>query len=459
LFARFAETLLSQGDIERALTVCLEGCERFPDYPTGFYLLGRCHQAQGDFEDARAALDTSLRLDAENPRGFELLAQIYADLGIPTLALKCLEEAARLDPFDETIGLQVEQLSAQEPSAPAAIEPMAETTTATAYAMDEVSAAPSEEKAPDRDGVESGVDIATGTQVASGDDDDGHGAERSEPPTLYAEGEAATTQVPEVAETQFEPDPEQHPDPELTAEPESTEPASADEPFGVLQDLPEWEAEALPQPAEPVVEPVPPPVEPDPDASDEVAALGAELFGDELPAAPVEPVKPALPERKVPPTGNANLVSTDRVEDVETGSGETNSGKLDNGGANKLRRSIPPTPEPILEPAPVPTVEPAPPADFGGKTTVGVDDYAVSRFSKREDSEMADLLREIDGDEEDERHAEPDLPGPIPTTTLAELYSVQGFVDRAIETYRQLLTANPDNEEAKTRLTALERKD
>lgn len=474
LFARFAETLLSQGDIERALAVCLEGCERFPDYPTGFYLLGRCHQARGDLEDARAALDTSLRLDAENPRGFELLAQIYADLGIPTLALKCMEEAARLDPFDETISLQVEQLSAQEPAAPAATEPMEETAS-TAYAIDEVSAAPSEEKrpkneekVPDRDGApdhdrESGVDgdIAMGMEVVYSEDDDGHGAERSEPPAAYAEGEAATT--PEVAETQFEPDLEHHPDmelaidPELRAEPNSTEPASADEPFVVLQSLPEWEAEALqPQPAEP-----------EPDASDEVAALGAELFGDELPTAPEEPVRPSLPGRKVPQTGKVDLVSTDKVEDVETGSGKMDSGKL--------LRSIPPTPEPkreptrertpkptpesTLEPAPVPTVEPAPPSDFADETTVGVDDYAVSRFSRREDSEIADLLREIDGAEEDEQHAESDLPGPIPTTTLAELYSVQGFVDRAIETYRQVLTAQPDNEEAKTRLTALERKD
>ena len=133
LFARFAETRLSQGDIERALAVCLEGCERFPNYPPGFYLLGRCYHARGDLEDARTALDTSLRLDAENPRGFELLAQIYTDLGIPTLALKCMEEAARLDPFDETIGLQVEQLSAQEPAAPAVTEAVeVETATITA---------------------------------------------------------------------------------------------------------------------------------------------------------------------------------------------------------------------------------------------------------------------------------------------------------------------------------------
>ncbi len=474
LFARFAETCLSQGDIERALAVCLEGCERFPDYPTGFYLLGRCYQARGDLEEARAALDTSLRLDAENPRGFELLAQIYAALGIPTLALKCMEEAARLDPFDETIRLQVEQLSAQEPAVPGATEPI-EVGTATAsrdeasgesfeaaYTIDEVPA-PSEEKeteneeqVPDHDGVGPGIDadIATRAEVAAGDDDDGHGvsddgheAERSE--LQYSESEVEATQVPEVAETQLDPEPE----------PESTEPASADEPFGVLQDLPEWETEVpQPQPAEAVVDPVPP-TTPEPDASDEVAALGAELFGDELPAAPEEPAKPSLPEPTVTPTGNADSVSSDTVEDVEAGSREASRDKSGNSGASKLQRPIPPRVEPEPEPEPEPaTAEAATPSNFADEATVD-DDHAVAQFSRRGDSEMTDLLRQIDGDGEDERHAESDLPGPIPTTTLAELYSVQGFVDRAIETYRQVLTAQPDNEEAKTRLTALERKD
>ena len=73
---------------------------------------------------------------------------------------------------------------------------------------------------------------------------------------------------------------------------------------------------------------------------------------------------------------------------------------------------------------------------------------------------MTDLLRQIDCTEAEEQDgADEDLPGPIPTTTLAELYSVQGFVDRAIETYRQVLLTQPDNEEAKMRLTALEHKD
>ena len=47
--------------------------------------------------------------------------------------------------------------------------------------------------------------------------------------------------------------------------------------------------------------------------------------------------------------------------------------------------------------------------------------------------------------------------GPIPTMTLADLYTRQGFAERAMVTYRQILAAAPDNEEAKSKLSLLER--
>ena len=42
------------------------------------------------------------------------------------------------------------------------------------------------------------------------------------------------------------------------------------------------------------------------------------------------------------------------------------------------------------------------------------------------------------------------------SATLAELYFNQGFTDKAIEVYRQLLQREPGNERARTRLAELE---
>ena len=111
LFARLADQYLSRGMVFRALDICEEGCERFPDYTTGFLILSRCYEARDDFEAARKAMGRALRLDPENPGGFKRLSNIYQNLGNSELALKSLEQAARLDPLDEQANEQVEQFT------------------------------------------------------------------------------------------------------------------------------------------------------------------------------------------------------------------------------------------------------------------------------------------------------------------------------------------------------------
>ena len=110
LFARLADLYLHRGMVHRALALCEEGCERFPDYSTGYMILSKCYEAQEKLEAARMAIDKALRLDPENPGGFVHLSRIYQDLGIPTLALKSLQQAASLDPFSEDLSTQLENM-------------------------------------------------------------------------------------------------------------------------------------------------------------------------------------------------------------------------------------------------------------------------------------------------------------------------------------------------------------
>ena len=113
LFARLADLYLHRGMVHRALALCEEGCERFPDYIAGYMILSKCYEAQEKFEEARIAMDRALRLDPENPGGFVHLSRIYQDLGIPTLALKSLQQAASLDPFNEDLSEQLEDLASE----------------------------------------------------------------------------------------------------------------------------------------------------------------------------------------------------------------------------------------------------------------------------------------------------------------------------------------------------------
>ncbi len=123
LFARLADLYLHRGMAHRALALCEQGCERFPDYSTGYVILSKCYEAQRELEAARIAIDKALRLDPENPGGFVHLSRIYQNLGIPTLALKSLQQAASLDPFSEDLSAQLDQLvSAIESPSPNAAD-------------------------------------------------------------------------------------------------------------------------------------------------------------------------------------------------------------------------------------------------------------------------------------------------------------------------------------------------
>ena len=112
LFARLADLYLSQGKVYKALSLCEQGCERFPDYTTGYTVLSKCHEAQGELEEARKAMARALRLDPENPGGFRRLSKIYSDLGNAEFALKSLQQAAHLDPYSNGLNEDLNQLSA-----------------------------------------------------------------------------------------------------------------------------------------------------------------------------------------------------------------------------------------------------------------------------------------------------------------------------------------------------------
>ena len=123
LFARVADEHLRRGRVSRALALCQEGCERFPDYPTGFLLLGRCYQARGNFEEARNLFGLALRLDPQNSAGFAALSEAYEQLGNITLALQCMRQAAFLDPYSEDLFREAERLRRRSAAAPLVLPP------------------------------------------------------------------------------------------------------------------------------------------------------------------------------------------------------------------------------------------------------------------------------------------------------------------------------------------------
>jgi tetratricopeptide (TPR) repeat protein len=364
LFARLADLYLHRGMVYRALSLCEEGCERFPDYTTGHMILSKCYEAQDKMEEARMTLARALRLDPVNPGGFVRLSRIYQELGTPALALESLRQAARLDPFNEDLSEQVEELLGEE-----------------AEEMEQ--------------------------------------ADVQEPPVTAEEVAAASEGRPAEA---------------MVAEPESYETASSaldagleelesppDEDFDQTQPLPEREEQKAEQP---------------------------------------QAEQPQEASQTEPDDG----LTADRLEESEAAD---YSAPDDVSFSEEEKRGEPlPDQEDQAEQPPGPEETPvAAPEEESLAEHQRQERTSPSGLPLRNDAELINLFQEIETQQR--QNPSPamspssdspleELDGQIATETLAEIYSSQGLVQRAIETYKQILEQQPENEEIRHKLTYLE---
>ncbi|MCC7264950.1 MAG: tetratricopeptide repeat protein [Candidatus Latescibacteria bacterium] len=511
LFARLADLYLRRGKVERALALCQEGCKRFPHYPTGYLILGKCYEAQGHLEEARSATDQSLRLDPENPAGFMRLSKIYQDLGIATLALKSLQQAARFDPLSEQLAEQVDQLTytvrvesaAAAPGAPEAIDMRPPPPEATTVARPLETPAPAAEAEP--------FALIHVPQ--------------EEPPPAEAEAEPIIAYASPLEEENLE-DLLKRSE-EAMAERETLAALSPPppEPAAPVADLPledrlealfrrgnlaapEPEPAAAPEPfAAPLAEPEPEPVAP-PALDEDLFALGAALMAGDSPLEPEPAIAAEEPEPSLiqeeglfspaPPDPAAIAIEPENSE-LEEGLFATLSAGTDlppsvalppGESAEDLRLDdlIAPPPAPSPRPevvnllpeaqaaAPIAdtadeelpiAAEPVPAAEIVEPPAPQTE---PARPRRADDGELIRLFQEIENQQHQALVTQPpaapqpgsppadasDPEGRIATVTLAQIYSSQGFVDRAVETYRKILDQDPDNEEIKRRIAELQ---
>lgn len=444
VFARLAEQLLRRGRLQRAQSLCEEGCQRFPAYPTGFIVLSRCYARQKLWEEARSALDKALRLDPDNPAGYQRLASVYRELHNDTLALKCLERAAALDPLSQSLRDELEVMSRSlrrptqpeptqpEPTQPEpSVEPLADQAAGTEPAPAEVVQAPEPANEPANEPAEGPAEEPVNAPV-------------EEPAEIVVDDivvdePSSVLESDTVAEAEAEPFAQVAPQPEWDKPPQEValEPEPDMVPTTELDSTPPVDAE-VPENS-PVLE------------DDVVAALGAGLFDDEDPApvqAPVErqpapPVvvirEPARPAGPPPPSSDAVP-----VEDVRPAVPEPAVPEPVVPAADPLPIELldDPVQETAREPAEVATSQPA----------------GAAQLTRRRGTELADLLLEF-GDstqhpEEPEHDQQQD--GVVATVTLAELYVEQGYDEQALDVYRRILQIDPDNDTARRGAAALE---
>lgn|GEM_PF-3896979 len=96
-FARLADIYLAGGEHKRALEILNQHAESFPDYPTGFWMLGKVHYSLKDKERALKYLHRTLQIIPEHLAALELIGKIYMENGEHALARSYLKQVNQAD--------------------------------------------------------------------------------------------------------------------------------------------------------------------------------------------------------------------------------------------------------------------------------------------------------------------------------------------------------------------------
>ena len=80
-FAQLAEEYRRSGDFSQAVQICRDGLARHPGYLSAQVTLGRALMGVGEYEEARTALQSVLRVAPDNLTAIRALADIREHLG------------------------------------------------------------------------------------------------------------------------------------------------------------------------------------------------------------------------------------------------------------------------------------------------------------------------------------------------------------------------------------------
>ena len=414
LFAQLAEELRKDGDLEDAIQVAREGLQKHSNYPSARMTLGRALFDTGDWSAARAEFDLVLKGAPDNILASRLLAECLESLGDVPGAIARYKKTLALAPGDKQVLARLESLEKAGGTGAAAVSAGAAAASGSSGRPPE--AAPAASPAPIRV-----VEVDTPMELE----------QAHERVTTFSS--AAPASAPAAAE----PAPSLQPPP--SASPAPIPVSAADEEFELERPYePPRPVEASAPPAPTVAPPSPAPSRPAAEGMMEFE-FEAGPTGSTIPFAP--PPAPAPPVAEPEPTVPAPSAP-------------------------------PPPPEPIraVEPPPPPAAPAAPPPAA----------FVPERETAPEPSPAARAIEVPWSAPPPKRVAPPPPPAPEPvppptaaappapeplresaagelmSATLAELYFNQGFVEKAVEVYRQLVDREPDNDRLRRRLDELQ---
>ena len=397
LFAQLAEELRKDGDLEEAIRVSREGLHRHPAYPSARMTLGRALLDTGDVAAARTEFEIVLKGAPDNILASRFLGECLEGLGDLAGARDRFKATLALAPGDKVVTAHLQEVEARlKKAAPAGATPAA---SGTPRGLEEAAAPIPVSR------VDEPMELERSTEARSI-------ASRPEP----APSPESTVVIPAT--------------PSPAPPPAAKEQAAEPPPIPLVAAEEDFELE---RPYEPPSAAAPAPVEsaPAPHATAPAATGGA--FESSGPAAEFEfdlaPEAGATGPVPVPEPWAPTPAPTVRLSEPAPEPEPEAEPPIP---PPAIAAPVPPPPIPI--PAPTPEPARAAPPPLPPPVFAPAPPPPPPRMEAAPTPEADELT----------------------TSTLAELYFNQGFTDKAIEVYRQLLQREPGNERGRTRLVELE---
>jgi tetratricopeptide (TPR) repeat protein len=427
LFAQLAEELRKDGELEEAIRVSRAGLQRHPAYPSARMTLGRALLDTGDLAAARIEFETVLKGAPDNILASRFLGECLEGLGDLAGARDRFKATLALAPGDKQVTAHLQEVEAKlrqasgpsgattaagasraaSPEAPLAPIPVAQVAEPMELERSVEARPPSSRPAPAPSGSPEATVVMSST-----------------PTIVIPPAAPAPAAGPPAAPKRDEP-PEPSPIPLVAAEEDFELERAFEAPtVSVPPQAPETRGSAvLPAPPAPSYEPPAPPSEFEFDLAPDAggAATVPEPWRPEPEAAPSAPPPEPEPEPQMepptppPPPAVTAPVALPPIPPPPAAVREP----------ERVVQAAPPLPPPVFAPTPPPPTAPR----------VEAPSPLPQGEAARAPAAQADELT---------------------SSTLAELYFNQGFTDKAIEVYRQLLQREPGNERARTRLGELE---
>jgi len=439
-FAPLADAYRRAGDLAQAVELIADGLDRLPDFSTGHVVAARVHRDREAFDEAELSARAALDLDPENVEAMSVLADALEARGemeeasIMRSRLRELEPdaaeaaAATTEPTADAV------VEAAEPVAEAGAEPVAEEEEPSGVEAPEAVGAEAFEAA-EWDRVEEVRAEETPQEESAGDR-----AQHPDEPTVF--------DVSVLAPAEPETDPGVEVSEEEVFDVSALAPAETGEPEAALDEEEIFDIGAL-APAEPETAPSTEVIEEEEifdigalapgETGEPEAALDEEEIFDISALAPGEPeTEPGVEEIE------EEVFDVSALAPGETGEPEAALGEEEVFDIGALAPGEPET-EPGVEVieeevfdvsalAPAETEEPE----------AALDLEATEATEEAEESGSLSPEEAL-AEPEPEAPILPDGDEPLYTRTMAELYVRQGLVARAIEVYRHLLDASPDD--------------